>query len=238
MPLLASPNRGYADWQRIQNYDSGSLLSVSRLLSATPVLLPAIDVSRYLAIGGTIDPANAAMLVTFNWYLDVGLTELVGTRSMTIDVHFDLPPCFRLPNLGPFLQLTVQTLGGVGQVSVSLFATNREAAYDLVPQTPTLLNEIGVTIAGGASGTFYPSCPFCGPAELFVYGPESYEWAINVLTVAPSYTNFAFGAQAGGDPINQIVLLPFSACNVTVTNASGTSAAYDVVLVPSTSGSS
>lgn len=170
-PLIAAPARGYADFQRLENYDSGVLYSDTGTIPNPTFTVGPFDVSRYAYLGGREQSTGGFIKVTINWWQDAAATVLAGSRSynLTQSTNTPNPAQIRFPNLGPFVTLTYTKLGGsVATHLASIFATNRVYAYEFTPQTPVLIEAVGGTVGAGGLEQFFPASYYAGPIRIWL----------------------------------------------------------------------
>jgi hypothetical protein len=238
MPLVSAPNRGYADYQRVGNYDTEDIWSAQITNQAVEQISPILDVSRfaylglYANIGGS--PGNA--FIVLEWYMDAAASNLVGTRVLSLATQISTYQS-RIVNLGPFLIINVAPMGGNLTGFFQAFASNRVYPLELVPVNPVLIDQQHIAIAANGTATLYPSDYFAGPMQVAFNAPSAnsfaqvaYLSAGNTWDVTYSTPLIAAGVWSVANTV-----APVGAWRVFIVN--GTSAAfYYLIVTPSVTG--
>lgn len=172
-PLLSSPNRGYADWQRVENWDTGQLWAFSANNINATQISPVLDVSRSTYLGGWL--ANSFNLCRFqaNWFLDQAATVGVGERDFILSQNIPNAAQIRIPNLGPFVQITLGALGVNYSPQVEIFGTNRYHPLEFIPVWPVAINQSVVSIPANTTQTYWPNDYYAGPVSAHVQGQQA-----------------------------------------------------------------
>jgi hypothetical protein len=165
-PLVASPNRGYADWQRVNNYDTDLVWNdVSPGNNATRTS-PVIDCSRFAYCAGQIGPTVGQVTAVFVWYTDGTLATAVGSRAIIMDNHVTGGWVFRIPNVGPFVQIRVQAIGGAAFTCTShVFLSNRYSPTEFIVSNSYLFDLQAIFIAAATNQTQWNASAFAGPVQ-------------------------------------------------------------------------
>lgn len=238
-PLIGAPNRGYADWQRIGNYDSGVEWSATYTNTGVTEVSPVIDMSRYAYLGGKVGCTLNTVLVTFLWYADAAATVLVGGRQFVLSAGIANPAQLRIPNLGPFVQVTLAPIGGANYTfNAEVIGTNRVHPCEMIPSQSTLLVVSGVTIPPGQTN-FFPSDYFSGPARLTTTNSGG------SVTCTLMYRNVdgtdqpieQFGVNPAATILSASILVPEAAWYLAVFNGAAAQA-FSCWITPSPTGSS
>lgn len=237
-PLVQPPNRGYADWQRVENYDSGVLLAVNQLIGGLPVTFGPVDMSRYLAIGGLMGVSGNAGLVQMFWYDDSSALALVGQRQFTLSPLIPLAAQLRIPNLGPFLEIAPTWLAGGSMTFVcNLIGTNRDLSMDFIPSAPLLIDQDAVALGASGAVISYPNSYYAGPVRLWFTCTQSALWQLQVLSPTNAWeTVDEFELAGGGVTSTTNILTPPGAWRIVVTNETAVAATYYLKATPSTTG--
>ena len=239
-PIQSSPNRGYADWQRIDNYDSGVLISATRNNDATPFTSAIVDVSRYANISGNFNQQAGNFRVTLTWFADSAGTTVLGVRKFVIDGGgIAQGTQYVLRNGGPFVQMDVRAVD-VNPLTYALnfIGTNREYPVEAIPQTNVLLDFQPLNVASGQTSFVGPQCNFCGPVFVYVDAPNAnsnvqlrYHLTSNI------YDDFWIAGLANGAN-SFFVTVPLDQWQLGIFNGSGAAAGYTLTVVACTSGAS
>lgn len=238
-PLVNAPNRGYADWQRVDNYDSGQLYSDPGTSGAGSIATSVLDVSRYGYIAGYDFAAAGSFEAGFFWYIDAAATVGVGLRQFMLDSNITDDAQYRLPNMGPFLKVAWSTIGaGPWTHRAELFGTNRVHPLELIPRSPVLIDQQAIAIAAGATATFYPSGYYSGPAQWWVEtGTQVGSLRFQYLTTAGTWDilNELPSVAATSDG-SGIAVVPSGAWRAQLTNEGAVSASFYLTVTPTMTG--
>lgn len=237
-PLISAPNRGYADYQRVGNYDSGILWSVDTGSINVGISSPLLDVGRYAYLGGTIAGLLNQSQVSIFWYADAAATIQVGERFIQLHGQILQPAQIRLPNLGPFVRINCNITGGANQdVQANVFGTNRVHPLEFIPVNPLVIDQQNVAIAAGVTANLYPFDYYAGPCRLWMLVSQTSQWQLQALSSAGVWELFdqqqGFAAFAN---VEQTLITPPGAWRLAVQNTSGTAGNYWAVVTPSTTG--
>jgi hypothetical protein len=239
MPLITAPNRGYADWQRLENYDSGALFSASNFTGAVTQNSGILDMSRYGYIGGYDYPGGVNTFVDITWYVDAGGTTECGSRFLTLAGPIGDYAQYRLPNLGPFVNLEWAGIGSVNLAhSCVIFGTNRVHPCELIPVLATMVDEQTIAIPNGFT-VIYPTGYFSGPCEVWFYPQAAtVAYAIEELT-PPGNWDLFYQIPTPGANVNDIrsVVMPSFGWRFVIANTGGATTA-SLTVTPSLTGAS
>jgi hypothetical protein len=239
MPVVASPSRGYADWQRVSNFDSDLLYQVENKVVAVQDSTPLYDVSRYAYLGGYIREFSSYPTVTVNWFADPAGTILVGTKAFAISASIPDGAYLRIPNLGPWVSVTFDAVAGLPfTYTARLFATNRVHPLEFMPPFPYLLTVSAKALAAGANDLIYPNGYYAGPIQVWLNSPGA-SWSLRFITFGPAgsavfvdQTTIATGTGT------YKLIVPSGAWWVNMRNDSAIVGNYSITVVPSLTGSS
>lgn len=170
-PDLGAGPGGYADYQKVSNWDGPTLINEFNAPHTGNVTYGPFDVSRYAYLGGYTYAGNNPVLVTINWYRDSTATRLVGTRQYVLDRQVTHGAQQRIANLGPFVKLTyAPATGATNWTQVStIFATNRYHPLEFIPQNQTLIAQANQTIPAMTGINYYPSDYYAGPLRVATF---------------------------------------------------------------------
>lgn len=236
---LGSGPRGYADWQRVVNWDGPSILDhTGAVPGGGPVSSGILEASRYGYIGGIIQANNPSVKVTLEWFLDAAGTILLAKRTLWLAVNITNPAQLRVPNLGPWVRVSTNKASGEYTLTAHLFLTNRTHPCELIPSESLLINTVP-TIATAGEVTIFPTDYFAGPAWLWIEtGAGAGQFILNRTEGTPPGNAFHFAALAANARETKAVILPFGPVSAQIKNVSGAEANYRIALTASLSGSS
>ena len=237
-PLVSTPNRGYSDYQRIDNYDTGVIIDESIPVQTAPVLSSVADVSRYASLAGLATASVGLMSMEFDYYSDSALSDLVSTRKIQLVDQIQPGAQLHFLNLGPFLQVKFSSTAGANYSGGALlFATNRIHPLDIIPQLSELIDIQNAGIGAGTIATTYPNAYYAGPAAVGAYCTVAGA-ILTLRTLSPLGTWDIFD-QLPPLPANTwqrfTTVLPPSAWRAEFNNP-GAAANYYTTVVPSTTG--
>lgn len=239
-PLVSSPARGYADWQRLDNWDSAPLFSETNIDIAGTHSSPVLDVSRYAYIGGyDISNANPAV-VGFNWFADAAATITLGGVEFLLSPLIQDFAQYRLPNLGPFLQVSwAQVVAGHPSHTCRLIGTNRAHPLEFIPEGPLQYNIQSVALAAGAVVNIYPTDYYAGPMRVWGFFGAGFQWSLQ--TLLPDGT-WIFIDQSPPTTVttdvSAVTITPRGAWRFQIFNGGGAPFNYSFAAQPSQTGSS
>lgn len=240
-PINTAATRGYPDWRRIDDYDTGVIYSKTGVSGTAPINSGVLDVSRYGYLAGYINETQSGCLVTVKWFTDQAGTNQIGQQQFFLNFNISFWNQLRIPNLGPYVSIQAVKIGAAAfTFSAQIIATNRVHPLQSVPQYAANHDNQSVVFAAGVS-TWWPSNYYAGPMTVYVHGggaasnvqiqvPNSFSsfdvfWSVPFLTAATDYV--------------WNTIAPMGAWNITINNGSG-AAMNGCVLVttPSWTGSS
>lgn len=240
MPLVGSPGTGYPDGQRLANYDSGPLWNIGSVTGNTPVVSPVMNMQHFAAAGGYIIATVGIATVQMTWYADALLVTEISAKTFQID--HNIPAALgglMIPNLGPFLQVTVSAIsGGNFGVNAVIFGSNRVSPIPWIPQNGLLINIAGAAIGAGQAIDSFPSDYYAGPCMVWFAGPAAQSF-ITLLTLGGNggyNTNQQISVAANGEVTEQLVM-PSGAWKMTAQQVAGGASTYDLTVIPSLTGS-
>jgi hypothetical protein len=240
-PLVAAPNRGYGDYQRIANWDSGVQWSVSSALGNANIQSPVLDFSRAAYIGGFMNVTGNPLLVSIGWCADPGFTVFMGTRQFIVSPLMGFPAMLRIPNLGPFAQITVQSITGNNfQLFTQILSTNRVHPLEFIPRQPVVVDQQNVAVAANVSVPVYPTDYYSGPMSVWVdfnqAGMNASLQALNSVNVWDFIDERPPTTVAG--VATYVMVAPPGAWRFLVTNNNAAATNYYLTATPSTTGAS
>lgn len=238
MPLNSPPLTGYPAWQRIGNYDSGSLWTIDTGSVITQTTSPILNVSRYAYLGGRIQEVQSACYVAVQWYADAAATVAIAGRNIALSNLIGQPAIIRLPNLGPYCKIIVtQLTGGNYHFKGLVFGTNRVHPLEFIPASPVLIDVQSQAIGAGSTVQFYPTDYYSGPVQLLVEGGQAAQLTMGWLTNAGAWDLFFVTNVPAGtfQPFSAIVTPP-GAWRVAVENTGGAADNYLLSVIHSGTG--
>lgn len=237
-PLLAPPLRGYTDEQRLANYDTGSLYTHQTVNSNAIVPGPTLDVSRFAYIGGAATEALSSSVMNFQWALDAAFSQVTGNRQVILNSNIPGDAFFRLLNLGPFVGVNLNPIAGANRTQfVNVFATNRVAQLEFIPQAQTLISQQSVAIGASATVVVYPVDYYAGPVQLVLEGNVSIQPVLQFLDTSGNWDSLWVVP-----PIAASVWTPFTvvtppgAWRLEVINQTAGAGLYSAIMTPPTTG--
>lgn len=238
-PLVSAPQRGYQDWQRVENWDTGSLWSLAVTNVTANQVSPILDVSRSAYLGGTVSESLSQSRLVLQWFLDAAGTIPVASRSFTLSSTVSQQAQMRVPNLGPFVQLTTVSLTGAAySPTVQVFGTNRFHPLEFIPGLPVVLSIVTGALAASATNTYVPSDYYAGPVSLNTSCANALTVSLQSLNFAAVWDPVAVWNTAAGANAQQNVIAPPGAWRVQVTNQAASATTVNVHATTSATGSS
>jgi len=237
-PLVAAPVRGYPDWQRIDNYDTGVLWPVNVVGSGAIQLSPILDVSRFARSCIQVGVGVNSVTLVAQWYADDAGVTVVGERDIVLAAGM---PTFQLAlvNMGPFVRLAYEPFGGnATNITSAMFASNREFVSEMVPRQSLLINIQGAALAANSNIAAVVVDNYAGPATLFASTTQQFEVAVETFTEGGTWD---FTTSVNIQPIgsyNTVVVLPCGSNRAHIYNTSAAAMTYDLSLVASNTGAS
>lgn len=238
-PLVSAPARGYPDWQRIDNYDTPVEWSQTLTSASSPINSPALDTSRFAYLGGYIQCTAGTMLVLITWCADQALTTQLGSRRFVLSGSIGALAQLRLPNLGPFVQITVQSAaGGSYTVAAQVILTNRVHPLEFIPENALLIDQQGTTLGANATVTTFIGDYYAGPVSMFVSSGQIFNVTAQYITITgATHAFFQEANQAANVAFNFGFVAPPGAWNVAVANTTAVATVFFLAVTPSVTGS-
>lgn len=237
-PLVAAPNRGYPDWQRIDNYDSGVLFSLNVLNVTAAQLSPIIDVSRYARLGSFMSVSGDNCQILMQWYMDAAGTVQVGERVFQVaGALFPSHQSFFI-NLGPFVRVAITPMSSAAtNINWVVFGTNRDSVSEVTPRANNLVNVQNLNIGAGANVIIRPSDYASGAALMWVIVTQVFTVLFLALSGSSTFDpTLQISNAAANSNVVQPLALPLGAWALQVVNNGGVAATCDATVVQSNSG--
>lgn len=163
-PLIGAPSRGYADYQRTQNMDTGAIVSINRGATKPSDDSGIQDVSRFEYLGGQDRCFTTPVLVTVFWFADAAGLVTMGARQFVLSPSVANAAQYRLPNLGPFVEIQWASIsGGNFAHQATILATNRFHPLEFIPESALLFSATATAIGAAAAVDVFPSDYYAGP---------------------------------------------------------------------------
>lgn len=230
---------GYPDGQRVQNWDGPILWNHDTGPTTTDVTSPVMDVSRFAYLCGNLSASQGNPDIIIDWYLDSAATIPVGGRSFAMSVNVGGGAQLRIPNLGPYVQITLaQAIVGTYRVVAYIFATNRVYALDFLPGGPLLIDQQDVTLGAGATAVLYPTGYYAGPVQIWTDIAAPSLLSMQALVAGSGWDYIA--QQSAPSTPSQVVyewVAPSGAWRINFTNTGSSPAGYYLAVIPSLTGS-
>ena len=239
MPLLASPNRGYADWQRVENWDTGLLINQTIPSGSNFYQSSVLDVSRSAYLSGYIGVTPGDATIGFTWYDDLAGDNTLGYRQYNMSSSINNVAQLRIPNMSPFCQVTASKLGAFNYgASLLIWGTNRYHPLELIPREPVLLAHAGIALAASGTNRYYPSDYYAGPVQVNAFCGQSYQLFMEWLSDTDTWTSINNITGGTGTIQTVTMLAPPGAWRVGITNQTATATTESIRITPTYTGSS
>ena len=239
MPIASQPTRGYTDYQREGNFDTGSFFGTNVLqLLTMPLVSNLQDVSRYAYVAGTFDCGLGQIQIEFDWFLDGQASAAIGKRIIMVDANIAAIAQIRLPNLGPFLQITLTPVTANPECAWQFIASNRVYPLEMIPVHPVLIALQGQAINAGATLNLYPVDYYSGPVAVW-YDPTftTGNCDLQYLTTSGTWAYIDQLSHTTNGNNDRQWVVPTGAWRLTVGNTSAGNSSFFLGVTPSTTGS-
>lgn len=239
-PLITAPARGYPDYQRIDNYDTGVIINEQTGVTSQQVSSNIEDVGRFACVAGSVQVATGPVLFQVAWYLDAAASILAGVRQFSLSEQITSNTLVHLVNMGPFVQVTAFPFGVTNyNLTALLFATNRVLPVEFMPERALLIDTEAVALNTGTNVNVYPGGGFAGPAMVgYNAGPVATTLQYQYLNDLNVWRFFRFENVVANTFTNETVVFPPGAWRINASNASGTNTTFNLKVTPSTTGAS
>lgn len=232
---------GYADWQRVDNWDSPILREITEVERVGSFTTPIFNISRYGYIAGVIGAQLNPVNIEFGYAMDETFTRLAGFRSFVSSPNITRKANIRIPNLGPYCRITFNPLnaGQHWRENTIVFGTNRISPMEFFPSQALLIKKSLAAIGASETQTIYPTDYFAGPAQLFATcNKANFSLTLSVQQIGGSDILTLDQAVPGaGAIVERSVLLPPGAWYVQVGNGTAEAGLYDLTVLASLTGS-
>lgn len=238
-PLVAAPNRGYNDYQRTSNFDTGVLWNDARGANHNHFISGILDVSRYAYLGIGTQEILSSHTFAVTWFSDDGGSTLLGVRSFQIISNIQNAAQMRIPNLGPFCTLEWIAFGVTNyNVITNAWGTNRVYPLEFIPRGALVVDRQNIPIGAGTAITDYPTDYYSGPVQVGLYntiGPGTF--VLRYLSQVGVWTVFdQVAVPAAATFVRFTTVVPGGAWRTEFTNP-GAASNYYVEIAPSPTGS-
>lgn len=237
-PLVAPPARGYAEWQRIANYDSNELIVFPFNPGGGIVQTGVIDVSRFAYLGGFVKAIAGDFSVQAIWFSAFNGGDIVGKRSIPLTSNINTELQMRIANLGPYVQLTFNTIGGGGYSGLCIaFGTNRIHPLEVIPEQQVVIDKQAAALGASASVTVYPLDYSSSPARMLVSAGQAFTASLQYLTFPGVWNTYDQNSGGAGAVLSVATLIPAGAWRLVVTNQSAIATTFTCTITPNVTGS-
>lgn len=240
MPINSAPQRGFADWGRTEDWDSGIIFAVNRPTANQNVDQTTIkDVSRYAYIGGN-NIIGGPAIVAIRWYPDAAGSINIGQREFVLHDQITNYAQYRLPNLGPFASVNWTGVGFVNFANIAqMFGTNRYHPLEFIPTRQVLHALSAIAVGAATNVNAYPVDYYAGPVSAVV---SSVGGASTFVAQAMTSAGVVINISPGITPAANVVTIldfvsPPGAWWIAVLNP-GAATTYSITSVASMTGSS
>lgn len=229
MPLVAAPNRGYSDWQRIQNYDTGELYTVTN--TTTPTQTSTIqDVSRFSTLGQYITGSGGVLRINTVYYLDAaGTIPVGGKESFFPSGGAGGGVALRETIQGPFVKVQWATIGGGNLNNTFLiFANNRGIPPDVLTGIQMICSQQAVSAPVGLTAPVTLGAG-AGPAQVWFQDDNTGRLVFEIRATNPSTGNNDFIDEMVSAPApgaRYLVNLPLLGYSFAVSNSNAAAVTY------------
>lgn len=238
-PLVQPPARGYSDWQRVSNYDTGLLYNAQEINNAVSFTSPIEDVSRYAATGLFVNMVAGNAIITLSWFLDAGGTEQAGFRTFVTSSLMNNGLQARILNLGPFVTISGTPFGGNYSIFLDAWGTNRQYPLEVVPSHPAILDVQGQNIGANSNAFVYPNDYYAGPVAFMVeMGTASSVFQTQFLTGTNTWDIIDIHEPATNAFTPYTVVVPPGAWRVEVFNQAAAATTFYLTGIASMTGAS
>lgn len=238
MTLAPAGARGYAAWQRIANYDGPIVWQANQNPGTTGQTSPVLDCSRYAYVGGQLGESSSQALWTFNWYADAGGVTQIASRQFVLYFRTEFAQ-IRLPNLGPFLKITIAPIPNGGTIASTgvIFFTNRVHPLEFIPTNPGLISQQATAINANTTNIYFPSDYYAGPVS--VWASTNYATGLvdmdQMATDGTWQTVNQYKITTNG-PVQQVMIAPAGAWRVAIQNSTASASTFYLAVTPSVTG--
>lgn len=235
-PLVAAPNRGYNDWQRVNNYDTGILWSIAPVNQPGNEISPVIDVSRYARSCIQASLSGAGVVLVVQWFADSAGTVVIGERDIVLASGWPTAQ-LALVNMGPFVKFAVEPFGG-GNISgnVNMFASNRDFPSEMVPRQDLLIDAQQLTLPASGNVHLIPVDYYAGPALLLISCTVTFSVGVYAVSQGNTLDQIFATNNLVASTNTWEVNVPCQSFEVILFNATAGSGTYDAALTASHTG--
>lgn len=239
-PLVSAPARGYADWQRVENWDSDTLYTAPNAPTTGVTQSGVLDVSRYGYLGGfAYNAQNSTCILFITWFADQAGTITIAQRKILLTAVVTNPAHLRVPNLGPFCTLVFNPIGGASYTPRAvIFGTNRFHPLELIPISGVLMH-VATNIPANGSSNFFPTDYYSGPARASIVGLGG-AISVQYLYTADDGSSVQFdqfSVPSGQLQFSSNTIIVPGAWFVTVNNTNAAVQGINLSVIPSATGS-
>lgn len=234
-------NKGYADYQRIVNWDDSPFSFGKQATLKEVTNLGTFDVSRYAYLAGNIGgrflKENGMIEWEFTWSLDEEGKEIVGQRIFFTH-EINGPAQLRIPNMGPWVTIVAKPFTTPVKTNLTFFPTNRSYPYELLPKKSLLVEAVETAVLSKAVKQFFMEEYFAGPAVIYLKSlKEAGVLTVSTVDLLTNYVNVGIVEVPALGQTWAKVVLPFGPCRLNLENTGAAESKYLINAMASFTGS-
>lgn len=224
--------RGYPDFVKVDSASDEPNVLVPSVLFTSPFVSSWIECSRWQAVTFDFQPFAVAQQLIVEW---AGNSDGSGyVFSELLDVGAGQRLNFTLPNRGNAVRAQVQFAGAPQQACLlTATLTNRQLQPVCIENSPLLIAQTGIVIAGGGSTTLAFANAFAGDADI-AFSTDATAWSLNFQAqdYAPTTFRVAFYNQVNVSPLNVRHYFPPMRNRAVLTNGDGVNRTFALSVIP------
>lgn len=231
---------GYSEYQRTQNWDGPVLRTQGSGLRIGTQKYGRFNCSRYGYLSGVYKCTDADVTLIFRWWEGKTGGQMYGERVIQIASGVELPLQYRVPNMGPWVEIIVKPKTEVVEYHDEgrFGLNNRDHPLEAIPQSTLLLNNQAVKVPATSTVNVFPKCYYAGPAIMQLKPvAEAGTWKLEVEVSPEVYVTVKEGAIPKATETGFEVILPLGAWRLAVSNASAVEQTYSATVIAPITGS-
>lgn len=224
--------RGTPDFSKIEWASDEPQVLIANAPYTSPFVSPWFECSRWQAVTINFGPVGVAQQIAVQWSGNSDGTGYVF--AMLLDVSAGQTLNVTLPNRGNAVQVQAQFLGAPQQVAaLTATLTNRLLQPVSLLNTPLLLAQTGIVLAGGGTTTLSFANGYAGDADI-AFSTDAGLWSVNfqALDYSGAASRIAFYNQVNLSPLNARHYFPPMRNRVVLTNGDGVNRTFNISVVP------